>query len=71
MLMRRWLERLPRALKEAAGPGAPTALFWPSAQEGARAAAGPPWGGFFTRMRASPTARILRLAFQVCRRLSS
>jgi hypothetical protein len=57
---------MPAALKEAAGPGAPIPLFWPSAQEGARAAATAPWGGLIARLRASPAATTLRLAFQVC-----
>lgn len=58
---------MPQALKDAAGPGASVALFWPSAQEGARAAADKPWGGFFARLRASPGAHTLRLALQVRR----
>lgn len=58
---------MPQALKDAAGPGVPIPLFWPSAQEGARAAANAPWGGFLARLRSSPAARTLRLALQVRR----
>lgn len=64
-MLHRWLERMPQAVRDGAGAGASIALFWPSAQEGARVAADTPWGGFFTRLRSSPTARTLRLAFQV------
>lgn len=64
---RRWLERLPDAVRRAGGSGAPCALFWPGAAEGAAAAARQPSSmGLLARLRASPTLHTLRLALQVC-----
>ena len=53
-------------MRQAAGPGAPCVLFWPSAAEGAAAASSRPAGGdLLSRLRKSAALRTLRLALQV------
>ena len=57
---------MPLALRRAGTGGAAVPLFWPTAQEGARAAADAPWDGFFARIRGSAGFQTLQLAFKVC-----
>lgn len=65
----RWMERLPQEVKDAGGPAADCALFWPDAATGAAAASSsPPATHLLARLRASAPISTLRLALQVLSR---